>query len=183
MSRSFETYLATHCAPVLLGKKPAALTAKKYLPDDCDWAALVRYGIHILPLSRLKAHTLIMVFRPTLIQKNLSNDIAMKALQGLGYPVWEGWKAQVEHLERRFLESEEFPHEVGFFLGYPPEDVLGFMNCDGECKLCGQWKVYGDVNTAVKLFEEYRNCKKKLLALLYEGRSIFDKDLSAIAVL
>ena len=34
----------------------------------------------------------------------------------------------VAQLIRRFRESGEFPHEVGLFLSYPPEDVKGFID-------------------------------------------------------
>ena len=32
----------------------------------------------------------------------------------------------------RLQENEGFPHEIGLFLGYPPEDVLGFIENKGE---------------------------------------------------
>ena len=36
-----------------------------------------------------------------------------------------------------------FPHEIGLFLGYPFEDVMGFIENKGENYLCsGCWKVY-----------------------------------------
>jgi hypothetical protein len=64
----------------------------------------------------------------------------------------------------RFRESGPFPHEVGFFLGYPPEDVIGFMENNGKgCKLCGTWKVYGDVEKARACFREYSLCRKRLV--------------------
>lgn len=34
----------------------------------------------------------------------------------------------VARLACRFRESGEFPHEVGLFLSYPPEDVKGFID-------------------------------------------------------
>ena len=52
-----------------------------------------------------------------------------------------------------------FPHEIGLFLGYPPEDVDGFIkHRAGGCKFCGFWKVYGDVDSAKAKFERYRSC-------------------------
>ncbi len=39
----------------------------------------------------------------------------------------------------------DFPHEIDVFLGYPCEDVRGFIRHGGQgYKLCGYWKVYGD---------------------------------------
>ena len=35
-----------------------------------------------------------------------------------------------------------FPHELGLLLGYPVEDVLGFIRNEGRNYLyCGYWKV------------------------------------------
>ena len=49
----------------------------------------------------------------------------------------------------------EFPHEVGLFLGYPPEDVEGFIeNKARSCKLTGYRKVYSDEEKA-KNFAKY----------------------------
>jgi len=65
----------------------------------------------------------------------------------------------VARLVCRFRESSEFPHEVGLFLSYPPEDVKGFINhCAGGFKCAGLWKVYGDEEKARSLFEKYRKC-------------------------
>jgi hypothetical protein len=64
-------------------------------------------------------------------------------------------------LENHFNEDQGFPHEIGFFLGYPPDDVLGFIRQKGKnYKYRGLWKVYGDVNRAINLFQRYENCRK-----------------------
>jgi hypothetical protein len=105
-------------------------------------------------------------------------------MEGLGYPVSEGFKALLRCLGRRFGESREFPHEIGFFLGYPPPDVLGFMRYRGaRCKLCGPWKVYGDVERAAALFREYSGCKRRLLEHLQRGGTVFDENLPALLAL
>ena len=52
-----------------------------------------------------------------------------------------------------------FPHEVGLFLSYPPEDVRGFIdNHARNCKYLGFWKVYGDVEKAKRTFANYERC-------------------------
>ena len=41
-------------------------------------------------------------------------------------------------------EAADFPHEIGVFLGYPLEDVVGFIRHRGKCfTCCGCWKSYG----------------------------------------
>ena len=44
-----------------------------------------------------------------------------------------------EHMEG----NGDFPHEIGLLLGYPPEDVIGFIENRGQNPLyIGYWKVY-----------------------------------------
>lgn len=52
---------------------------------------------------------------------------------------------------RRLQRFEAFPHEIGLFLSYPPEDVRGFIEHKGhESKCEGCWKVYAVIYGAVK---------------------------------
>lgn len=78
--------------------------------------------------------------------------------------------ACVARLMQRISASAEFPHEIGLFLGYPPEDVKGFIECGGrDCKACGYWKVYGDVWKAETLFRKYTKCTGVYLDCLRRG--------------
>ena len=66
--------------------------------------------------------------------------------------VAERYRAHMQH-------KTGFPHEIGLLLGYPPEDVRGFIeNRGGACKCTGFWKVYGDEEQARKKFAKYRKC-------------------------
>jgi hypothetical protein len=114
---------------------------------------------------------------PVLLEKPIPS-----ALRSLGYPDASRLEDCALALSRRLAESPDFPHEIGFFLGYPPEDVLGFMEHGGKnCKLCGQWKVYGDVEMARALFSEFNSCTARLMALLHDGGSILDVGGVALA--
>ena len=66
-----------------------------------------------------------------------------------------------------------FPHEIGFFLGYPYEDVIGFIANEGENFLCsGCWKVYAKERDAQTCFCCYKNCTNMYQQLFDEGVSI-----------
>ena len=55
----------------------------------------------------------------------------------------------------------EFPHEIGFFLGYPYEDVIGFIKNHGQNYLeVGPWKVYANQNQARRTFARFRRCAR-----------------------
>ncbi|MBQ7128480.1 MAG: DUF3793 family protein, partial [Clostridia bacterium] len=67
----------------------------------------------------------------------------------------------------------QFPHEVGLFLGYPPEDVKGFIENNAKCSKCvGCWKVYGDEEKAKKCFENYKKCTRIYKELYLKGKTI-----------
>lgn len=69
------------------------------------------------------------------------------------------------HLTLRLESVEEFPHELGILLGYPPEDVEGFRRELGRnCKLNGYWKVYGNEKKAQARFDQFTRCRKALCA-------------------
>ena len=55
----------------------------------------------------------------------------------------------------------EFPHEMGLLLGYPVEDVEGFIENKGHNYLyAGYWKVYGHVEEKKALFNRYEEARK-----------------------
>ena len=60
---------------------------------------------------------------------------------------------------RRFQTESAFPHEIGLFLGYPLEDVKGFIQNKGQgYACCGLWKSYGDPRAARRYFDRCRAC-------------------------
>ena len=68
---------------------------------------------------------------------------------------------------------KDFPHEMGILLGYPVEDVEGFILHKGGSYLCnGYWKVYYNVSQKQRTFRWYSFAEHHLLCLLKEGRSI-----------
>jgi hypothetical protein len=87
-------------------------------------------------------------------------------LAGQGYPRSAPLFVLLDYLSKRCIR-DDFPHEIGIFLGYPVEDVRGFVAHKGRnYKLCGYWKVYGDVEKAKKCFRRYDACREYCRALL-----------------
>ena len=136
-------YVIQHAAPTLAGIKtgnlfPCTFASTQDMVRDLREInrVLVPRGLRLLPLRRKDDRALLYLFRPA----DLSRDLA-------------GQEA------RRLREGEEFPHEIGLFLGYPPEDVAGFMTHRGKnCKCVGCWKVYGDEYAARRRFAAYQSC-------------------------
>lgn len=172
-----DEMIIKHCSPTLAGIKTGnmfscAFEDKEQMKDSIRAynKLLSKKGLRILPLRQKDKRTLIYLFRPEALKEDLCNSAACRILSDRGYCTQKADKC-VAHLIKRIGEMDGFPHEVGLFLGYPPEDVSGFI-CNEECKYSGLWKVYGDVNTAQARFEEYRRCTENFTRKFEEGLGI-----------
>lgn len=160
-----EDFLIRHSAPTLAGIKTASLFTCPYDDRKALLDSLRKLnrrlgpkGLRILPLRFSEKRALIYVYRPKHLQADLSETHASRLLQRCGYCSGNCERCIV-NLARKLQHQEEFPHEIGLFLGYPPEDVRGFMeNRDCGCKCVGCWRVYGDEEAAQKKFAQFKKC-------------------------
>lgn len=174
-----EASIVRHCAPTLAGLKTANLFSCPCEPEE-DCAAklhsldrqLAPKGIRVLPLRKSGDRILTYVYRPDRLAQDLCGCESCDLLRGLGYP--DGCPDLcLARLIRRLREQEDFPHEIGLFLGYPPEDVRGFIeNRAGEYKCAGLWKVYGDAEAARRTFDTYRQCTRNYCSRWEAGCSL-----------
>lgn len=178
-AQRFEQTLAFHGAPSMAGIKPADLFSWAGAPEDTlaliDRFAreMARTGIRVRRLCFCRGRSLILVYRPNRLQEQLAQDEVRALLLRDGYPVEDGLEAMLDHLTGRILQCDGFPHEVGLFLGYPVEDVVGFREHEGrDFKFCGLWKVYSDVERARECFRRYSCCRKGLCRRLESGCSL-----------
>ena len=160
-----EEVLVNHCSPTLAGLKTAnmfvcSFASDRELKDDMRlWNhRLAKRGVRLLPLRYRQDKALIYVYRPSRLALDLKNAQAKRLLTEKGYCTESSGRA-IAGLIHRLKTSAEFPHEIGLFLGYPPEDVQGFIDNRAEgCKCVGTWKVYGDVKAAERTFCRFRKC-------------------------
>ncbi len=176
----FEETVVYHCSPALVGLKPACLisVAAADYPRPVPLAngynqALGGRGIRFELLCRCDHRFLLLVYRPQLLDQHLSQPEVSRLLTEAGYPVDGSVSDLLQHLRRRLVAGDGFPHEVGLFLGYPPEDVVGFQIYGGAgCKLCGHWKVYHDVEGAQRKFLQFDRCRDILWARMRDGTTL-----------
>lgn len=174
-----DEMIVRHCSPTLAGMKTGNMLTCYYENADEMKNSLRRWnrllgkkGLRVLPLRFQKNQALIYVFRPSRLSKDLQNDIAGRLLAEYGYADKTPQRC-ILRLMQRLKASGEFPHEIGLFLGYPPEDVNGFIeNKAGGSKFAGCWKVYGDVEAAQKLFAKYKKCTDVYCEQLSRGKSV-----------
>ena len=176
--QQLERDLVFHCAPSLSGLKPADLISWRCARQGAG-AVLARYrallegrGVCLRLLRRRGGQYLLLVYRPELLRARLARPEVAQMLARAGYPA--GMEAMLRTLSLR-LSGEEFPHEIGLFLSYPPEDVKGFIdNQAGNFKCVGLWKVYGDEARARALFRRYDRCTADYCRCLSAGRRLDD---------
>ncbi len=177
---SFEYLVGFHCTPTLAGIKCANLFSLKD-PARFDirneLSRLNRHfnprGIYLKELCRCPSNILILVYHHRLLCRTLSCDQTQALLAEEGYPLSLGLDALLAHLALRLSLQDDFPHEIGIFLGYPLADVIGFRSNHGKnYKLSGYWKVYGDAQEAVLLFEKFTRCRNNVCSRISDGMSL-----------
>lgn len=177
---NFGRKLAYHTAPTLLGIKCASLISLQSSEFDLDFhthyfnrRAAVK-GLKSRLICRCRNRTLLLVYREEMLQKRLSEAGAREILAKYGYCDDFTLEECLDRLSERVHESSVFPHEIGIFLGYPIEDVMGFIRNNGDnFKLCGAWKVYGNVECAKRTFDNYNKCRRFLCNKLDEGVDLY----------
>ena len=173
-----EERIVWHCAPTLAGMKTGSMFTCAFDTAEELHAflrelnrSLGKKGLRVLPLRADGGSALIYVYRPNLLVRDLQNAEASRLLAERGYDLRHPESCLCQ-LIRRFHSAGAFPHEVGLFLGYPPEDVRGFIE-GRPCRGCvGPWKVYGDEQAALRLFRQYKKCTDTYCTLFSQGKSI-----------
>ena len=176
-----EELVIFYCSPTMAGLKTGNLfncpvkNNRTFLENIREMnRRLLPRGVRIVPLKNMGKSVLVYMYRPDRLREDLGDSEARKILAERDYPVGEPEKCIV-WLVRRLKDEEAFPHEIGRFLGYPPEDVDEFIrNGATGAKYIGTWKVYGNVETAQRKFAQYKKCTRLYWEAFQKHRS-FDR--------
>ena len=188
-----EEMIIQYCSPVLAGLKTGNMftcpyaSRKAVFEEIRELNRLLRgKGMTAIPLKFMKKKVLIYIFRNGDLSSDLRDPEVCAILKENGYPVCvqDGsepgnaasyGKTCLQVLIGRLRESDTFPHEIGCFLGYPPEDVRGFIEHRAvDYKYQGYWKVYGDVEKCRRRFQGFRKCTDLYCRLLGQGKTLED---------
>ncbi len=130
-------------------------------------------GFSTFSLKLSDETTAILVLNLSWINKILNQNLAKKYLEKKHYSS-TNTSNFLNELFSRMIENPDFPHEVGIILGYPVEDVIEFEKNQGHnCKYCGYWKSYSDVEKAKACQNKYKDCSIKCRFLYDQGYSLF----------
>lgn len=175
---SIPLQLALQCAPVISGIKISNLLTipAKSLRELPVVLKKTELSFRILYPGRERL--VILIYREAKLREYLSREEVMAFIYKCGYETSDISKIFPVFVKRymRYMElKQDFPHELGLFLGYPIEDVEGFIKENGKNYLySGYWKVYKDTELKIRLFKDYERVQTEIVRLLYEGLDIMD---------
>lgn len=192
----FEQELIEHCSPTLASIKVASLftytykSLKELHVRVTYWnSKMKRKGITFDILSENVGvnKALIYVYRRADLEKILNRDEIRSFLLNHGYLIDDneivgGVNCEniILQLKKKFEKLNQFPHEIGIFLGYPIGDVKGFIENHGcNCICTGYWKVYCNEEEAEKTFRKYKKCRDIYMNLWISGRSVMQLTVAA----
>ena len=175
---SIPLQLALQCAPVISGIKISNLLTipAKSLRELSVVLKKTELSFRILYHGRERL--VIRIYREAKLREYLAREEVMAFIYKCGYETSDISKIFPVFVKRymRYMElKQDFPHELGLFLGYPIEDVEGFIKENGKNYLySGYWKVYKDTELKIRLFKDYERVQTEIVRLLYEGLDIMD---------
>lgn len=181
-----ERYLVENCSPTLASLKTGNLFSYKY--DSLEevefyvefWnQCMAEKGVSVCILKIRKQTALIYVFRKNFLERDMKRPGVAELLKKCGYESTDADYA-LRHLRGRLENNEDFPHEIGLFLGYPLGDVIGFVENEGRNSLCcGCWKVYCNECEALQTFLKFKKCTEIYTHLWNQGKSVLQLTVAA----
>ena len=171
-----ELQMAFQCAPLITGIKESNLLNIGQSHYQRMLQILKGSELSAYPLGINAGRITVFLYHEKRLREFLSDGRVTELLHKIGYagtdlkeilPVFRA------RYQKYLKDKQTFPHEMGLLLGYPPEDVEGFIRNQGKNYLySGYWKVYDKPHEKIRLFEKYEHSREKLIQLLSYGMKI-----------
>lgn len=173
---NIEMQLALQCAPLIAGLKISNLLIISETNDSIFEEIVEKTDISVYKLLNYQGKTVYLLYREAEVIEFLQSE------RTKGVFIKEGYDSLLlndilhsfqKRYERYRVAGGVFPHEMGLLLGYPIEDVIGFMENDGDNFLCsGYWKVYERPQEKQILFQKFEYARESLIRLISCGVSM-----------
>ena len=127
-------------------------------------------------LRQTDEKVILLLYKEQELQQQLLEADTRAFLKSYGYTQF-AVEDVLDLFKKRYCDNlcttKDFPHEMGVLLGYPLEDVKGFINNRGRNFLyTGYWKVYSDLQQKMDLFGRFEQAKEQMIRLLSYGMDI-----------
>lgn len=169
----FDLEVVTQCAPLLQGIKIANLLIVRLFDKENVIALFKKTRFSCLVLYEETEKVIFLVYLKDSLKLYLERKEVSKLMNKFGY-----YEKKLELILHHFALNYakyrnhiiNFPHEMGLILGYPAEDVKGFVENEGKNYLhLGYWKVYGDVENTTLLFQNFDAARELLVSYVKSG--------------
>lgn len=176
--KDVQTQLALQCAPLIAGLKisnlltisKSNLEAVREILNGTD----ISYTVLLVHGKKLT----ILLYNRKELDTYLADENVQEMFLTMGYeeislekilPVFSArYQGYME-------KNQDFPHEMGLLLGYPVEDVEGFIQNKGKNYLhIGYWKVYENLSEKLQLFRRFELAKETMIQLVSNGVGMAD---------
>jgi hypothetical protein len=178
--RSRLTATVSFCAaPTIVANKPSSLISFTswnrnllYAWDRYKDEVPQALNLSYFELKRTPERVLVLFYSPAHLAKVLKERDNATFLHEHDYDGCTTVEDDLQWLRNRM--SAVFPHEIGVFLGFPIEDVLGYIKNKGRMYLFQRyWKVYHNPDRALRLFASYDRAKMQMLLSLHDDEEVF----------
>ena len=174
--KALETQFILQCASLIAGLKPSNLLIISKGNEKNVRRILKGTFLSFLTLARMEDKTTLLIYDPLLLQQYLTRDDVQIFLQELGHQE-KDLSELLREVQRRYEayanKTGDFPHELGLLLGYPVEDVRGYIMHKGKNALCtGYWQVYENPVEKKTIFQKYEEAKEKFIRLFSNGTGL-----------
>lgn len=174
--KNIDNQIALQCAPLIAGLKPSNLLSISKFGLRRVWEIIKGTGISYTVLLVSGQRVTVLLYKKEELENYLKQSDVKSMFNALGYqeidlkeilPIFQS------RYQKYMEENKNFPHEMGLLLGYPVEDVDGFIRHEGKNSLyMGYWKVYGNLQEKLQLFLKFEIAKENLIQLISDGVSM-----------
>ena len=174
-----DKYLIEHCSPTLASLKTANLFSMN-IGAETDFQAqidrlndgLKSKGIVLMVLKKEGNRALVYVCRKSYLQEDLNRPGVASFMKKYGYESTDATK-QSRHWQKRLKNIDDFPHEIGLFLGYPLGDVIGFMLMRVRTVNAADAGRYTVTKCqAIKKFAQFEKCRRVYKEMWQKGKCV-----------
>lgn len=174
--KRLEFTFVYQCAPVIAGLKISNLLIVERSQLKAAVGLIREFGLSAFLLYGTINRLSILVFNGKRLEDYLMKNENLRFLENLGYE-----EISVNNVLRKISgkyaeymnQTSTFPDELGIALGYPTEDVLGYMENNGrDYLLNGYWKVYSSAEEKAELFRSFDEITESMMRRLISEQSI-----------
>ena len=166
INSSYIKWLIEVLGPVILGSKPAEILnlSSKDMNKESKLNDIKSFFSNCSKLSykiiNIRDGGIRLVFiNKDALSITLNNKKCLNFLKFIGYPSNYDLDEYLNILIDK-LNSDNFPHEIGIFLGYPLKDVVGFMGYGkNELVEVKNWRIYGDKEISYEVYNNFMRDK------------------------